>query len=88
MKTKLVLLGAACAALLSACDVPSDQATAALSAYGFKNIQLRGYAAFGCDEKDTYHTKFTAIGANGKQVDGVICSGVLKGATVRITHTY
>jgi hypothetical protein len=38
---------------------------------------------FQCSEDDTFRTPFTAESSTGRQVTGVVCSGILKGATVR-----
>jgi hypothetical protein len=68
--------------VLSACS-SSDQATRALQGAGYKDIRITGYSFFGCDEKDSFHTGFEATGPNGQRVDGVVCSGWFKGATIR-----
>lgn len=67
---------------LSACS-SSDQVTRALQGAGYKDIRITGYSFFGCDEKDSFHTGFEATGPNGQRVDGVVCSGWFKGATIR-----
>jgi len=73
------------ASLLTACLPMSDErATRALEAAGMTNISLGGMAIFGCGEKDTFRKSFTATSANGQRVEGVVCGGLLKGATVRI----
>jgi len=69
--------------LLSACSKP-DAARSALAASGYTNIVTTGYAFFGCDEKDAFHTGFEAKGANGQQVTGVVCAGWFKGSTIRV----
>lgn len=79
---KNLLIVCAASALLSACSSP-DEAMRALSVAGYKNVTTTGYAWFGCDEKDTFHTGFTAVGPNGQAVSGVVRSGFLKGATIR-----
>jgi hypothetical protein len=67
---------------LTACsDAPTAERV--LSDQGFTNIRTSGYAWWGCDKEDTFKTGFTAIGPAGKPVSGVVCSGWLKGATVR-----
>ena len=71
------------AILLSACTSP-DKSFQALEAAGYKNIQMTGYSFFGCDEKDTFHDGFTAVGATGKPVTGTVCSGLFKGYTIRL----
>ncbi len=68
---------------LTACTDPAE-ATKAVEAMGMKVTSIDGYSFFGCSEDDWYHTEFTAVGANGKQVHGVVCSGMFfKGSTVR-----
>lgn len=55
-----------------------------LASQGYTDIQITGYAIFGCSDDDLFHTKFTAISeANKTSVSGVACSGVLKGTTIR-----
>ena len=72
-----LLAGALCAC------TDGDKASRALSAAGYHNVQIIGWRAFGCDENDTFHTGFRATGADGQPVTGVVCSGILKNATVR-----
>ena len=81
MKTiKAVVLLGAC--LMAACT-DSDKATRALEGAGYQRIEITGYSVFGCSEDDTFHTAFSAVSASGKRVEGVVCSGVFKGATIR-----
>jgi hypothetical protein len=65
----------------------AEQARRATEAQGLKNVKITGYRWFGCDDgknsSDTFHTGFEATGPNGTKVSGVVCSGLLKGATVR-----
>ena len=83
MKMKLfamVLLGAI---LMTGCTSQSD-AERALSAESYTNIQYTGYDFFSCSKDDFFHTGFTAENANGKRVEGTVCSGLLfKSATIR-----
>ncbi|MEB3755108.1 hypothetical protein [Acinetobacter sp. MD2(2019)] len=60
-----------------------NDAAKALQANGFTNIQTHGRAFFSCSEDDTFATKFTAKNSAGKTVTGAVCSGWLKGATIR-----
>lgn len=69
--------------LLSACTQP-DKSTRALEGAGYTEVQITGYNFFGCDEKDSFHTGFNAKGSNGKRVEGVVCGGWFKGATIRL----
>lgn len=61
----------------------SNDATKALNAQGFTSIQTHGRAFFVCSEDDTFATKFTAKNAKGETVTGAVCSGWLKGSTIR-----
>ena len=75
----ILALGFMCAA----CDDPAV-ARRALENIGFTDIQLNGYAMFaGCGKDDSFVTTFRAKNSNGKYVEGVVCSGWMKGATVR-----
>lgn len=78
--TKSILLLSAC--LLSACT-DSEKAIRALQGAGYQRIEITGYSVFGCSEEDTFRTAFKATSSNGQPVEGVVCSGVFKGATIR-----
>lgn len=68
---------------LAGCTKP-DEARRTLDNAGYSDIHIGGYAAFKCDSKsDTYATEFTAKGPTGHQVTGAVCSGLLKGNTIR-----
>lgn len=71
------------AVLLSACT-QSDRATHALQDAGYTDIRTTGYAFFACSEKDTFATGFEAVGPTGRKVSGAVCSGFLKGQTIRL----
>lgn len=71
------------ALVLSGCS-SHDNTVHTLQAAGYTNITTDGYSFFGCGKDDTYHTKFTATGPTGVRVNGVVCSGVFKGSTIRI----
>ncbi len=73
----------ASAALLVAC---SDEAGThrVLSAAGYTEVQVDGFALRGCVEDDTFQTAFRATGPTGKPVRGVVCAGWLKGSTIRL----
>jgi hypothetical protein len=81
MKMKKLII--ALVVVLCGCTSP-DKSYQALEAAGYKNIQMTGYSFFGCDEKDTFHDGFTAVGANGNPVEGTVCSGWFKGYTIRL----
>jgi len=78
-----ILIAIIALAALTGCT-RADEARRVLAGAGYTNIETGGYAFFGCSEDDTFHTKFKARGQNGQQVEGVVCSGVLKGATIRL----
>ncbi len=67
----------------SACTSESD-AKRALTGAGYTDITWTGYKAFSCSEDDAFHTGFRAKGPTGKTVTGTVCSGVLKGSTIRL----
>lgn len=50
---------------------------------GYTNIKNTGHKMFCCDEKDTYSSGFSATDNKGRIVEGCICSGILKGVTIR-----
>jgi hypothetical protein len=77
----LILVGLALAC--ASCTAP-DSATRALTGAGYKNVVLTGYRFTGCGEGDTFHTGFQAQGPTGQAVSGVVCSGILKGSTIRL----
>jgi hypothetical protein len=69
--------------LLSGCGVDPVKGRQALEAQGLTDVEIGGWAWLGCDEKDAFRSKFTATGANGKPVSGVLCSAYFKGVTIR-----
>ena len=71
------------AVILSGCTSSKDTKHALTSA-GYTNIQTGNYAWFACAQDDFYHTKFTAINVEGRQVSGVVCTGLFfKNSTIR-----
>lgn len=84
MKLHTLLVGALFVACLSGCT-RADHSTEILRNAGYENIHITGYAFFGCSEDDTFHTGFEATSkTTGNRVTGVVCSGWLKGSTIRI----
>ena len=71
--------------LMATCtgNVSPSKALNALGIQGLTNIELTGYRFFGCDSREYYSTGFKATGVNGKPVTGVVCSGFMKGITIR-----
>lgn len=80
---KQVILILCAAASVAACTRP-DQARQVLAAQGYTEIETTGYHVFGCSDNDQFSTGFRARSVNGQRVRGVVCSGFLKGATVRV----
>ena len=69
--------------MLVACT-RDNTAIRAVEAQGMTDVHTTGYRVFGCSEDDDFHTGFEAKDSRGRKVTGVVCSGWLKGATVRI----
>jgi hypothetical protein len=69
--------------VLTGCDDPAT-ARRAVEAMGMSEVQTHGWAVFGCSEDDMFVTRFSATNPKGARVTGVVCSGWLKGSTVRI----
>ena len=70
------------ALILSACtDAP--KAERVLRQNGYTNIEITGYRAFMGGEEDTCVTGFKAKSPTGQIVTGAVCSGFMKGATIR-----
>lgn len=65
------------------CSRPQE-AREALYQSGYDDIEITGWKVFGCDEKDFFRTGFKATSPRGSKVDGVVCSGWFKGATIRL----
>jgi hypothetical protein len=81
--TRRLIVAAALSLAVASCSDP-ETAKRAVEDMGMSNVETQGYAFFGCGKDDEFHTSFTAINSSGRRVSGVVCSGYLKGATVRI----
>jgi len=68
---------------LTSCGVNPNEGRRVLESQGLSKVEIGGWSFFGCSERDTFRSKFTAVGVNGKPVNGVLCSSFLKGVTVR-----
>jgi hypothetical protein len=82
---KRIIAISICAVLLTSCTQP-DRTVRILEDQGYTNIQTQPFGPvqlFQCSEDDTFRTPFTAESSTGRQVTGVVCAGILKGATVR-----
>lgn len=80
----LIVMGIAGIALnFVGCTRP-DEARKVLGQAGYTDIKPGGYCVFCCSKDDTFHTEFTAKGPTGQPVSGVVCSGWMKGSTIRL----
>lgn len=68
---------------LSGCTA-DNEAQRVLSGQGYSDIKLTGYRVLTCSDDDTFHTGFTARSISGAKVSGTVCSGIIKGATIRL----
>jgi hypothetical protein len=68
--------------VLSACS-DADGARKALEGAGYTDIEITGVAWTGCGQDDYETTSFKAKGPTGKSVEGAVCGGWPKGATIR-----
>jgi hypothetical protein len=72
-----------CLFTMCSCSRP-ENARRVLTMNGYTQIQTHGFSWYGCSQGDHFSTKFTAISPAGTPVEGVVCEGLPKGATVRI----
>ena len=79
---KKVILLALLTLALSCCTRP-DKAISVLTAQGYTNITITGYHPFACSDSDTFSTGFEAY-KDDVLIKGTVCSGLLKGNTIRI----
>lgn len=84
MKTVLIVSISIFSLLLASCTQP-DRSLEILRSEGYQNVEITGYEIWGCSDDDWFRTGFKATRGD-RQVKGVVCSGFLKGATVRITN--
>lgn len=75
----LIIVGLA----LGACsDAPTAERI--LRDSGYTDIKTSGHSFFGCSKDDTFATGFVAKAPAGRYVSGAVCSGWLKGGTIRL----
>ncbi len=68
--------------ILTSCTDP-DGAIQALKGNNLEPIQVGGYSFFGCGDDYIFATKFQAKNQKGDVVSGVVCSGFLKGNSLK-----
>jgi hypothetical protein len=82
MKKIVILVAIATAFALTGCT-DEGSATRVLAQQGYKNIHMTGYKPFSCSDSDSFSTGFNAMSPASIQVSGTVCSGLLKGSTIR-----
>ena len=80
---KRILFFAILAVGLTGCTAP-DNAQRVLSEQGYTSIEITGYRWFSCGDDYTFHTGFKAKTIAGHPVSGTVCSGVLKGSSIKV----
>ena len=79
---KLITIIGICLAIAGCSDAPTAERI--LTQNGYKNITTTGYSFMACDSKsDSFSTGFEATSPAGIRVSGAVCSGWLKGGTIR-----
>lgn len=82
-RLKILGLMTAMAVILGACsDAPT--AKRILESAGYTDVSTSGYAFFACSQDDSFATGFTATAPGGQRISGAVCSGWLKGGTIRL----
>lgn len=79
MRAVIILIASA---VMMGCSDPRA-ASDAVDNMGFSDIETTGYRVFGCGDDYSFHTGFRAKNPKGKVVTGVVCSGWLKGSSVK-----
>jgi hypothetical protein len=83
MKNKFILVASIALVILMNGCTNRTEADRVLRTEGFSDINYTGYDLFKCAQDDWYHTGFIAKNRNGIIVKGTVCSGLIKGATIR-----
>jgi hypothetical protein len=78
----LAILFISLIALAGCTDEPG--ARKALEDQGYTQIEFTGYRIWTCGEDYTYHTGFAAKSIAGKPVTGAVCSGFMKGKSIKV----
>lgn len=71
---------------ITSCTSSSDfeKGKAILENQGYTEVENTGYDAFCCSgDSDSFSTGFRATGKHGEEIKGCICSGFMKGITIR-----
>lgn len=78
---KKIIIATLCI-LIASCTNP-EKAVEVLQKQGYTNIEITGYEFGACSKDDLFHTGFVALAPSGYVVSGVVCSGLMKGSTIR-----
>jgi|DEB0MinimDraft_3_1074331.scaffolds.fasta_scaffold330730_2 hypothetical protein len=62
---------------------PEAQAVHAAESAGLTEVNVEGWAWFGCGEDDDFRYNVSATNINGDHVDATVCCGIVKSCTVR-----
>jgi len=82
--TVLLMVCALVSVVLLAIKIPDPvDARRVLEMQGYTKVQTTGRSWFVCGKDDLYSTGFVATFPGGSRVTGTVCSGVLKGSTIR-----
>jgi len=81
MKTKLAAIAFLLLLLVGCTD--ENGARKALTDQGYTNIEFTGYDFWTCGDDYTFHTGFRAQSIAKKQVEGAVCSGWMKGYSIK-----
>lgn len=82
---KKILIAIFAAASVAGCTVSEDDSRLAVEGQGYTDVELGGFAIFGCGKDDDFTREWKGTDRNGNRVKGVVCGGWLKGNTVRVT---
>jgi hypothetical protein len=84
MKSRLRITFLAFAIFLTGCGALTEpeKTKEILEAQGYSHVEITGYRWVTCGE-DTFATGFRAISPAGIKVSGAVCSGWMKGHTIR-----
>jgi hypothetical protein len=80
-KLMLLVMVISCVMLCSCTDEKTARRT--LEDQGYTNIELTGYRPWACGDDYTFHTGFKAISIAKKPVTGTVCSGWMKGNSIK-----
>lgn len=68
--------------LVASCSANTDKVKSVLENEGCTDVVDNGFVFFGCGKEDGFHNGFSCT-KNNRKIEGVVCSGLLKGFTVR-----